>query len=78
MKTAISVPDPIFARADRLARRLHMSRSALYTRAVDAFIDGHQNSHVREKLDEIYASEASAVDPALLDAQAASQPEEDW
>ena len=78
MKTAISVPDPIFTRADRLAKRLHMSRSELYARAVEEYIGGHRHSSVREKLDEIYSAESAAIDPAILDAQAVSLHEEDW
>jgi hypothetical protein len=31
MKTAISIPDAIFAEAERLARRLEKSRSELYS-----------------------------------------------
>jgi metal-responsive CopG/Arc/MetJ family transcriptional regulator len=78
MKTAISVPDTIFTRADRLAKRLHMSRSELYARAVEEYIGEHRHSRVREKLDEIYSAESAAIDPAILNAQAASLPEEDW
>lgn len=32
MKTAISIPDPIFEAAEGFARRLGMSRSELYAR----------------------------------------------
>ena len=78
MKTAISVPDPVFNQADRLAKRLLMSRSELYTRAVEEYIDEHRRSRVKEKLDELYAVEHSGLDPALLNAQAASVPEEEW
>jgi metal-responsive CopG/Arc/MetJ family transcriptional regulator len=34
MKTAISIPDDVFAAAERLARRLKKSRSELYSRAL--------------------------------------------
>ena len=78
MKTAISIPDAVFMQADRLAKRLHMSRSELYTRAVDEYVGEHRHSRVREKLDEVYSAEPSTVDPGLLNAQAASLPEEDW
>lgn len=78
MKTAISVPDLIFTRADHLAKRLHMSRSELYARAVEEYIGEHRQARVREKLDEIYSSESAAIDPAILNAQTASLPEEDW
>jgi metal-responsive CopG/Arc/MetJ family transcriptional regulator len=78
MKTAISIPDPIFTRADRLARELHISRSTLYTCAVEEYIGEHRHSRVREKLDKVYSAESSAIDPVVLYAQAASLPEEDW
>lgn len=38
MKTAISIPDDVFERAERTAARLGWSRSQLYTRAVAAFL----------------------------------------
>ena len=78
MKTAISVPDPVFAQADRLAKRLQMSRSELYTRAVQEYIGEHQRCRVREKLDEVYAAEPSGLAPAFLKAQADSIPREEW
>ena len=41
MKTAISIPDPIFQAAEEAAARLSMSRSQLYTKAVAAFVEIH-------------------------------------
>lgn len=78
MKTAISVPDSVFTQADRLARDLHMSRSALYTCAMEEYIRERRHSRVREALDEVYAAESSAIDPGLLGAQVASLPGEEW
>jgi len=34
MKTAISLPDPVFRSAEQLAARLGISRSELYCRAI--------------------------------------------
>lgn len=78
MKTAISIPDSVFSQADSLAKRLHMSRSELYTHAVEEYVGEHRHACVREKLDAVYSTEPSAVDPHLLNAQAASLPKEDW
>ena len=78
MKTAISVPDPVFNQAECLAKRLQISRSELYTRAVEEYIDEHRRSRVREKLDELYSAEPSGIDPATLNAQATSIPREEW
>lgn len=43
MKIAISIPDPIFAEAEILAKRMKLSRSKLYARALDAFVAEHAN-----------------------------------
>ncbi|MBW2344710.1 hypothetical protein DRN98_08440 [Methanosarcinales archaeon] len=78
MKTAISIPDEIFITADRLAKRLSMSRSELYARAVQLYIAESRHVGVKEKLDQVYASEKASIDPALLNAQAVSIPREEW
>lgn len=51
MKTAISIPDDIFAEADQLARRLNTSRSELYSRAVREYVARHSSSQVSQSLD---------------------------
>ena len=38
MKTAISVPDDVFEQAEQAAKRLGLSRSELFSRAVRAFL----------------------------------------
>ncbi len=78
MKTAISIPDDVFLSADRLAKRLNMSRSELYARAVQQYVAECRHAGVKEKLDQIYASENASVDLAVLNAQAASIPDEEW
>jgi len=37
MKTAISIPDPIFQSAEIMAHHLAISRSELFTRAISEF-----------------------------------------
>ena len=55
MKTAISIPDDIFAKAEELARRLSKSRSELYSRAVREYVARHSADQVTEKLDLLVA-----------------------
>ena len=55
MKTAISIPDDVFAEAERLARRLKKSRSELYSRALREYVARHGADHVTETLDSLYA-----------------------
>lgn len=78
MKTAISIPDDIFVSADHLAKRLNMSRSELYTRAIQQYVAECRHAGVKEKLDQVYASENASVDSSVLNAQAISIPMEEW
>jgi metal-responsive CopG/Arc/MetJ family transcriptional regulator len=67
MKTAISIPDPIFESAEKLAKRLGISRSQLYSDAVDALIEKYRYSGVTEQLDAVYETnpEASRLEKDL-------------
>jgi predicted transcriptional regulator len=53
MKTAVSVPDPIFAGAERLARRLKKSRSQLYAEALAEYVARHDPEAVTEAYDRL-------------------------
>jgi hypothetical protein len=59
MRTAISIPDNVFAEAERLARRLEKSRSELYSRAIREYIARHGSEHVTETLDRLFAETPS-------------------
>lgn len=78
MKTAISIPDEIFHTANHLAKRLGMSRSEFYSKAVSVYIDAHQNEGITKALDEIYEKETSKVDPVINLMQLKSLPNEQW
>lgn len=79
MKVAISVPDAVFKAADALARKRRVSRSQLYTEAVAAYLGAHGADAVRERLDAVYATQDSSVDPALVQAQLETlDPNETW
>jgi antitoxin MazE6 len=69
VKTAVSIPNALFEAADRAARRLGLSRSELYARALERFLSDEPDEAVTARLDEIYAAEDSAVDEALAAAQ---------
>jgi hypothetical protein len=70
MKTAISIPDPVFRSAEELARRLGISRSELYTRAVAALLEDQRAESITARLNEIYGLDGNVVDPAIAAAQA--------
>lgn len=47
MKTAISVPNRVFQHGERLAKRLELSRSELYSRALAEYLERHVESSSR-------------------------------
>lgn len=55
-----------------------MSRSELFSRALEDYIEAHAHDNVREALDEIYAEESSGLEEPLASMQWASLPKEDW
>lgn len=78
MKTAISIPDPIFEAAERLADQLRISRSELYSKAVTAFLSIHAADEITVRLNRVYDQEDSALDPVLAAWQAHTLAGEDW
>ena len=78
MKTAVSMPDDLFRKADAAARRLRVSRSRLYATAISEFLDRQQSSTLTERLNEGYSRQTAKVDPALYLAQLRSLDKESW
>jgi predicted transcriptional regulator len=65
MKTAISIPDELFRRADELAGRLGKSRSEVYREALADYVARRDPGAVTRALDEI-ADELTAADDAFV------------
>ena len=59
MKTAISIPDQTFKEAEKTAKRLKLSRSELYRRALEAFLRVQRDRGVTESYDEAFSSPES-------------------
>ena len=55
MKTAVSIPDDLFAQVDRLARRSRRSRSEVYSAALREYVARHAPDEVTARLDAVVA-----------------------
>nr|MDQ3082518.1 hypothetical protein [Gemmatimonadota bacterium] len=78
MKTAISIPDQIFVKAESLADDLGLTRSGLYVMAISELIARHQGAGVTDRLNEVYSVEDGRMDRALMAAQVSSLLATDW
>jgi hypothetical protein len=65
MKTAISIPDDIFAEAERLARRQRKSRSQLYSEAIEEYVARHDPDAITDAMDRLCEELGSEPDPAV-------------
>ncbi len=78
MKVAISLPDDVFAEAEKLASRLRVSRSQLYVQALEEYLEKREGARVTEQLNAVYVVEQEPVDPALAAAQQGAIDREAW
>jgi antitoxin MazE6 len=67
VKTAVSIPDEVFEKAERLARRMKKSRSQLFSLALAEYVARHAPDQVTESMNEV-CSEISPEPDAFVSA----------
>jgi predicted transcriptional regulator len=55
MKTAVSIPDEVFEKVERLARRARRSRSEVYSAALSEYVERHAPDEVTDAMDRVCA-----------------------
>jgi len=68
MKTAVSIPDDVFAEAERFARRVKKSRSQLFSDAVREYVARHAPEDVTDAMDRLVAELGQPTDPFMSSA----------
>lgn len=70
MKVAVSIPDPIFDEAEALARRMKISRSKVYARALKEFVANNDRPSLTEQINAALDEIGEEPDPVVLRAGA--------
>ena len=78
MKTAISIPNQTYEAADGLAKTLGMSRSQLYTTAIERFLELHLAENVTEAINLVCDEADTSLEPGLMALQNHSLEQDDW
>ena len=78
MKTAVSMPDELFRLAEATARRLRVSRSELYAKAIAEFLKQQDGNAITKRLNEVYSRYPAKVDSGLHRAQLKSLEKDSW
>ena len=78
MKVALSIPDELFECAEAVSKRLGISRSRLYATALAEYVAKHRSRKITERLDDVYATVESRLDPGTRRVQKRSISSESW
>jgi metal-responsive CopG/Arc/MetJ family transcriptional regulator len=62
MKTVVSIPDDVFEKIDRLARRAGRSRSDVFSAALSEYIARHAPDEAAEAMDRVIADVGDSRD----------------
>jgi len=80
MKTGIYIPDDIFSMAEKIAQRMNMSRSELYSKAIKEFLNNLTSENITQQLDAIYGDDEndSKIGEAISRSQLNILEKEEW
>jgi hypothetical protein len=79
MKTAISVPDDVFELSERLAKKLKVSRSAIFAMGVKKLGEEYKIDDITASLNEFYEKNPAKIDPVIRQMAMLSLPkDEEW
>src|SRR5260370_8234684 len=74
MKTAVSIPTPLYQQAERRARKLGVSRSEFYARALERLLRQDPDVDWTKALEAVYRPENSSPDRRLATAHSPPTP----
>jgi len=74
------MPDPLFKQAEKLAKKLGVSRSELYREAIAQLLNRHNEKAITDSYNAVIAKNPDAfkLDPALERAQFKNLPDDEW
>ncbi len=78
MKTAVSVPDDVFERAERLAQRERRSRSDVYSAALREYVARHSPDEIADALDRVIAEVGEGTDSFVTAASRQTLESTEW
>ena len=78
MKTAISINDNLFKTVDKTAKKLGISRSNLFSKAIVEYLDNHDIQNVTEKLNKVYSNISNELERNTEHSQLSSVDFGEW
>ena len=77
-QSTVSIPTDLFEESEKAARQLGISLTELFSIAIRSYVSKSKFQNVTDKLNEIYETESSSIDPNLIKMQILSLENESW
>ncbi|MFH1149602.1 MAG: CopG family transcriptional regulator [Actinomycetota bacterium] len=80
-KTAVSIDEELFSKADNLAAEMGMSRSQLYAVALEAFLKQQENELLLAQINEAYSTPSTPEEEemqAMISEHMIRMTEDEW
>jgi len=78
MKTAISVPSDVFQLSEKLAKKLKVSRSAIFAMGVKKLAEEHDEDEIIAQINRVCEKVDTSVEPVLFQMAMLSLPKDEW
>ena len=78
MKTAVSIPDDVFEKAERLARRAKRSRSDIYSAALREYVARHTPDEITDAMNAVCDRLKEESDPFVAAASRRILEKTEW
>ena len=78
MKTAISVPEDVFQLSEKLAKKLKISRSAVFAMGVKKLAEEHDDNEIIAQINRVCEKVDTSLDPAVRQYQNRMLRREKW
>ncbi len=78
MKTAISVPNDVFKLSEKLAKKLKVSRSAIFAMGVKKLAEEHDEEEIIAQINRVCEKVDTSLDPAVRQYQNRILQKEKW
>lgn len=78
MKTAISIKDNVFQEAENFAKKAKISRSQLYTNALEEYLAKRNEQALIDRINAVCEEVDTSLDPAIRNYQSRAIKREKW
>ena len=78
MKTAVSIKDAIFQNAENYAKKVKISRSQLYSEAVEEYLLKHNEADIIARINAVCEKVDTSLDPAIRQYQSRVVKKDKW